>query len=122
MGIHGEEFIMVGFCSGLSLHMHTPLKRDVIIGLHARKSRDRRVDCFKICEVQRIIELCQFRRQFRAEPRVACLNGGAGMPLNLAQLEVIGYIANQIDADLFQFLRCAGMESWQVADVAIRAR
>jgi hypothetical protein len=55
---------MVGRCTGLSLHMPRPLKRDVILGAHARKSRDRRVQGLKIEEVQRICELTQFVLEF----------------------------------------------------------
>jgi hypothetical protein len=55
--------------------------------------------------------------QFRTEPRVACLLGGARTPLSLAEREVIRYVEDGLDAHLLQFFGRTGMESWQVTDV-----
>jgi hypothetical protein len=47
---------MVRAHSGLLQHMHRPLKRNLIVGTHSRKTRYGWVHGFKIHKVERILE------------------------------------------------------------------
>src|ERR1700722_11764944 len=42
--VHSQEFEVLRCRTRLPLYMHRPLERQVIVGMHTGKSRDRRVD------------------------------------------------------------------------------
>src|SRR5213078_2730898 len=100
-------------CTLFPLYVQRPLKRKVIVRTHARKTRHARIYGLEVYEPERVLQLIQFRKQLRAEPRFPRLHAGAGTSLNLAQREVIGYVADGLDTHLLQFLHRAGVESWQ---------
>jgi hypothetical protein len=54
-----QEFQMLGRCAWLPLHMHAPLKWNVIVGTHPRKARDCSIQGFEIREVQWVFEPLQ---------------------------------------------------------------
>src|ERR1035437_5747109 len=84
-------------------------------------SWDRRVDCFEVHKVKRIFQTSQFLAQFRAEPRLSLLDAGARPPLALVERVVVRYVMDGFDAHLLQFLDGVRVDSWQVANVVIRA-
>src|SRR5208282_3851420 len=117
--IHCQEFKVFRCCTRLRLHMHRPLKRQMIVWMHAAKSGDRWVDGLKIHKAKRVFEGFKFALQVCTEPRLARLHGVAGTPLNLAQLKISRYVVDRLDTHFLKLLRCAGMEAWQVADVVV---
>ena len=113
---------MFGGSARLSLHMYRPLKRQVIVGMHAREAGDRRVNRLKIHEVNRIFEGFEFGFQVRAKPGLPRLHRGTDSPLHLAQLEISRYVGNGLDAHFLKLFGCTGMEPWQVADMILCQR
>ena len=77
---------------------------------------------FKVHKIQRVAKGLQRTVQFRVEPRLPRLHAGAGTPLTLAQIEVIGDVVDGLDAHFLQCLFRARVESWQIANVVIRKR
>ena len=99
--------------------MHGPLEWNLVKGTHARKSWDRGVDRFEIHEVKRVLERSQFLGEFGAVIRLTRLDGRARTPLNLAQVEVLGYVADGLDAHLLEFLQHSTVDSWQASNVVL---
>src|ERR1019366_208881 len=58
--VHCQKFEVAGGCSGLLLNVHRELKRNLIVRMHSHETRDRRVDGFKIHEVERVFEGFKF--------------------------------------------------------------
>src|SRR5208282_1953850 len=102
--------------------MNRPLERQLIVRSHARESWDRRVHGFKVCKVEWVLQALHFLAQVGAIPRRFLLDTVSRTPLNLRQCEVIGYIVDRLDAQLFQFLHHAGVDSWQGCNVVLRAQ
>src|SRR5207248_356755 len=72
--IRCQELEMLRCCSGLLLHMNRPLKREVIVRMHANKPWNRWIDGFKIHEAERVFKRFKFALQFWAKPRLPCLH------------------------------------------------
>src|SRR5271157_5672440 len=104
---------MLRCCARLPLHMYAPLERQVIVGSHARETRDCPTHRLIVHKVQRITQPAQNLAEFGAEPRLARLHTRSRTALNLRQFEVSGYVADGLDAQLLQFLHRAGVDSWQ---------
>src|SRR5437773_7904669 len=113
---------MLGLRTGLPLDMHAPLKRKLVVGPHPGEAWNSRIQTLKIHKVQWVPQSRQRLTQFRAEPRLSCSHAVCRTPLNLAQLEIVRYVLDGLDAHLRQFFHRACMDSWQIADVVIRAR
>ena len=120
--IRGEELVVLGFGSGLSQHVNRPLKRNLVVRSHARKSRDRRVHRLEIHKEEWVLEPLQLLAEFGAEPGLPRLHASARTPLPLVQREVVRDVADGLDANLLQFLDGARLDSRQVADVVVWAR
>src|SRR5580700_4612650 len=52
-----QEFEMLGRCARLPLHMYAPLEGNLIVGTHPYKAWQGRSHGFKICEVDRVLQL-----------------------------------------------------------------
>src|ERR1035441_10093020 len=102
--------------------MNRPLKRQLVVRPHARKSRDRRVYGLEVHKEERVLESLQLLAEVGAEPGLASLHASASTPLPFVQREVVRDVADGLDANLLQFLDGARLDSRQVADVIVRAR
>src|SRR5438874_7689907 len=75
--VRRQVFEMSPCFARLPLHMHAPLKWNVIVGTHPRKSWDAWTDGLKVCVIEWVLQRAQLILEFRAEPRGSRLNAGA---------------------------------------------
>src|ERR1700688_516347 len=113
---------MLGCSTRLSLHMHAPLERNLIVGTHPCKAWQGRVHSLEISEVQRVRQTTQHVTEFGTVPRLARLHACSCTTLNLRQYEVVWDVHDRLHSHCVQFLHCAGMEAWQEPDVILRER
>jgi hypothetical protein len=81
---HRQKFGMLGGCSKLLLNVHRELKRNVIVRMHSHKTRDGRVDRFKIHETEWVFQRFKFGFQVCTKPQLPRLHGGTDTTLRLA--------------------------------------
>src|ERR1700688_1123408 len=108
---------MLGRCARLPLHMHAPLERNLIVGTHPYKARQSRIHCFKISEVERILQLAQFFSDFRPVPRLSHLHAGARTTEPPCERVVLGDVVDGLDAESDKLCDRAGMNSWKTQNV-----
>src|SRR5277367_594428 len=111
---------MLGHCARLSLHMHAPLERNLIVGTHPRKAWQGRVHGFEINEVERILQLAQLFSDFRAEPRLSHLHTGTRTTEPSCERVVLGDVVNRLDAESDKLCDRAGMNSGKPENVIFR--
>jgi hypothetical protein len=54
--------------------------------------------------MERVLQALQLLPEFRAEPRLPCLHGGARMPLALGEQEILWNVMDGFDPHPLQFL------------------
>src|ERR1700728_1468712 len=113
---------MLGHCARLSLYMHAPLERNLIVGTHPCKAWQGRIHGFKISEVERILQLAQLLFDFRAVPRLSYLHAGASTTEPSCERVVLGDVVNGLDAEGDKLCDRAGMNSGKTQNVIFRNR
>src|SRR5271165_3999221 len=113
---------MLGCSARLSLHMHAPLERNLVVWAHPRKSRQSRIHGFEVSEVERILQLAQLFYDFRAVPRLSHLHAGTRTTEPPCERVVLGDVVNGLDAESDKLCDRAGMNSGKTQNVIFRNR
>src|SRR5271155_5051724 len=113
---------MLGCRARLSLHMHAPLERNLVVWAHPRKSWQGRIQGFEVSEVERVLQLAQLFSDFRAVPRLPHLHAGTRTTESPCERVVLGDVVNGLDAESDKLCDRAGMNSGKPQNVIFRNR
>src|SRR6266699_4743595 len=112
---------MLGRCARLSLHVHAPLERNLVVGAHLCKAWQGRIHGFEISEIERIFQLAQLFSDFRAAvPRLSQLHARARTTEPFRERIVLRNLVNGLDADANKLCDRGRMNSGEAQNVIVR--
>src|SRR5215471_4969252 len=102
---------MLQRCPRLPLHMHAPLKWNVVIRSRARKSGDAGVHGFDVHKVQGVFQPSQFVLKLWAEPRGSRLHACTSTTEPPGKGVALGNVVDGFDAEGDELRDLAGVDS-----------